>query len=168
MDKSSWRKSIIVLSGGFDPVHKGHLRMFRQSSWLGHQVVVGLNSDEWLTRKKGKPFMEFEERKEILEGFKYINQVLPFDDSDDTASDIIRKVANHYWDNNEFWEWDDAETDAAGFFNYYSIYFANGGDREVDNVPEVEVCKDEGVIMLWGVGGGKIQSSSWLINGETE
>ena len=75
-----WRKSIIVLSGGFDPVHKGHLRMFREASWLGHQVVVGLNSDDWLTRKKGKPFMEFEERKEILEGFRYINQVLPFDD----------------------------------------------------------------------------------------
>ena len=70
-----WRKSIIVLSGGFDPVHKGHLRMFREASWLGHQVIVGLNSDEWLTRKKDKPFMDFEERKEILEGFKYINQV---------------------------------------------------------------------------------------------
>ena len=158
-----WRKSVIVLSGGFDPIHKGHLRMFREASWLGHQVIVGLNSDEWLTRKKDKPFMEFEERKEILEGFKYTNQVLPFDDSDDTASDIIRKVANHYWDNTEFWEWDDAETDAAGFFNYYSIYFANGGDREVDNVPEVEVCKDMGVEMLWGIGGGKIQSSSDLI-----
>ena len=72
----NWRKSIIVLSGGFDPVHKGHLRMFREASNLGHQVIVGLNSDDWLTRKKGKPFMKFEERKEILEGFKYINQVL--------------------------------------------------------------------------------------------
>ena len=50
---TNWRKSIIVLSGGFDPVHKGHLRMFREASWLGHQVIVGLNSDEWLTRKKG-------------------------------------------------------------------------------------------------------------------
>ena len=67
-----WRKSIIVLSGGFDPVHKGHLRMFREAAWLGHQVIVGLNSDDWLTRKKGKPFMEFEERKEIIEGFKYV------------------------------------------------------------------------------------------------
>ena len=81
MDRSwntNWRRSIIVLSGGFDPVHKGHLRMFREASWLGHQVIVGLNSDDWLTRKKGKPFMKFEERKEILEGMKYINQVLPF------------------------------------------------------------------------------------------
>ena len=107
--------------------------------------------------------MPWEERKEVIESMRYVNQVLPFDDSDDTASDIIKKVANHYWDNTEFWEWDDAETDAAGFFNYYSIYFANGGDREKGNVPEVEVCKDTGVEMLWGVGGGKIQSSSDLI-----
>ncbi len=113
--------------------------------------------------------MPWEERKEVLESMRYVNQVLPFDDSDDTASDIIRKVANHYWDNTEFWEWDGAETDAAGFFNYYSIYFANGGDRKVDNVPEVEVCKDTGVEMLWGIGGGKIQSSSDLIkNAENE
>ena len=88
----NWRRSIIVLSGGFDPVHKGHLRMFREASNLGHQVIVGLNSDEWLIRKKEKPFMKFEERKEILEGFKYVNQVLPFDDTDDSACDLIRRV----------------------------------------------------------------------------
>ena len=143
-----WRRSIIVLSGGFDPVHKGHLRMFRQASWLGHQVIIGLNSDDWLTRKKGQPFMEFEERKEIIEGFKYVNQVLPFDDSDDSACDLIEKVDDMY------------DTD-------YLIYFANGGDRKVDNVPEVDVCKELGIEMLWGVGGDKIQSSSWLI-GEKE
>ena len=85
---TNWRKSIIVMSGGFDPVHKGHLRMFREASWLGHQVIVGLNSDDWLTRKKGKPFMEWEERAEILESCKFVNQVLPMDDWDDTASDI--------------------------------------------------------------------------------
>ena len=142
-----WRKSIIVLSGGFDPVHKGHLRMFREASWLGHHVIVGLNSDKWLTRKKGKPFMEFEERKEILESIKYINQVIPFDDSDGTACDLIEKVDDMY------------DTD-------YRIYFANGGDRTTDNVPEMDICKELGVEMLWGVGGGKIQSSSWLIDGK--
>ena len=142
-----WRKSIIILSGGFDPVHKGHLRMFREASWLGHQVIVGLNSDEWLTRKKGKPFMEFEERKEILEGFKYVNQVISFNDNDDTAIDLIKRV-------NDMYEKPDTK-----------IYFANGGDRGKDNVPEVDVCRQLDVVMLWGVGGGKIQSSSWLING---
>ena len=142
-----WRKSVIILSGGFDPVHKGHLRMFREASWLGHQVIVGLNSDNWLTRKKGKPFMEWDERAEILESCKFVNQVLPMDDWDDTASDIIVNVCNLY--NNED----------------FNIYFANGGDRGKGNVPELETCKNLNVVMLWGVGGGKIQSSSWLING---
>ena len=146
MDKSNWIKNVIIVSGGFDPVHKGHIRMFREAANLGHQVIIGLNSDEWLTRKKGKPFMNFNERKEILEAFRYINQVLPFDDSDDTACDLIEKVNDMY------------DTD-------HKIYFANGGDRGKDNVPEVDTCKESGVIMLWGVGGGKIQSSSWLIDG---
>ena len=153
-----WRKSIIVMSGGFDPIHKGHLRMFREASWLGHHVVVGLNSDEWLTRKKGKPFMNFEERKEIIEGFKYVNQVLPFDDSDDTASDLIRRVHSIY-DGEEF-EHNYTDDEHMGMVDYYQIYFANGGDRGKGNVPELDVCKELGVTMLWGVGGGKIQSSS--------
>ena len=164
--KNDWHKNIVILSGGFDPVHIGHIRMFREASQFGHYVIVGLNSDDWLTRKKGKPFMPWEERKEVLESMRYVNQVLPFDDSDDTASDIIRKVANHYWDNNEFWEWESAETSAAGFLTYYNIYFANGGDRGKDNVPEMDTCRLKDVTMLWGVGGGKVQSSSWLINGE--
>ena len=142
-----WRKSIIVMSGGFDPIHKGHLRMFREASWLGHHVVVGLNSDEWLTRKKGKPFMNFEERKEIIEGFKYVNQVIAFNDTDDTAKDLIKKVSELY----------DKED--------VNIYFANGGDRGKNNVPEVKICQHLNVVMLWGIGGGKIQSSSWLIDG---
>jgi len=159
-----WRKSIIVLSGGFDPVHKGHLRMFREASWLGHQVIVGLNSDEWLSRKKGKPFMEFEERKEILEGFSYVNQVLPFNDSDDTASDLIKRVHTLY--NSDAHTHEYSDLDHAGMLDYYQIYFANGGDRTTENVPEMSVCKDLDVTMLWNIGGGKIQSSSWLTNGE--
>tara|TARA_R110000824_G_scaffold270_1_gene1426 strand:+ start:867 stop:1328 length:462 start_codon:yes stop_codon:yes gene_type:complete len=149
MDKSNWSKNVIILSGGFDPVHKGHVRMFREASQLGHQVIIGLNSDEWLTRKKGKPFMEFDERKEIIEGFKYVNQVIAFNDSDDTANDAIGIVHGMY-----DYHGDD-----------YNIYFANGGDRKKGNVPELDVCKELDVTMLWGIGGGKIQSSSWLING---
>ena len=145
MNKEDWIKNIIILSGGFDPVHKGHIRMFREAANLGAQVIVGLNSDEWLTRKKGKPFMEWDERAEILESCKFVNQVLPFDDWDDTASDVIKKVCELY--------------------NGYdvNIYFANGGDRKKGNVPELDVCKNLNVVMLWGIGGGKIQSSSDLI-----
>jgi D-beta-D-heptose 7-phosphate kinase/D-beta-D-heptose 1-phosphate adenosyltransferase len=105
--------------------------------------------------------MKFEERKEILEGFKYVNQVIPFDDTDDTASDLIRRVHDIY-DGDEF-EYDYEDIGHGGMVGYYEIYFANGGDRGKGNVPEVGVCKELGVTMLWGVGGGKIQSSSWLI-----
>jgi len=160
-----WRKSVIILSGGFDPVHKGHLRMFREASWLGHQVVVGLNSDDWLTRKKGKPFMEFKERKEILEGFKYINQVLAFDDSDDTACGLLQQVRTIYGGSG--FNYDYLDSNPTGE-SEYKLYFANGGDRTKENIPEIPVCKQLGVEMLWGIGGGKIQSSSWLTAGDKD
>jgi len=148
MNKENWIKNVIIVSGGFDPVHKGHIRMFREAANLGAQVIVGLNSDEWLTRKKGKPFMEWDERAEILESCKWVNQVISFDDSDDTANDAIRVVYDMF----------DYQED-------HKIYFANGGDRGKGNVPELDVCKELDVTMLWGIGGGKIQSSSWLIDG---
>ena len=142
--RNNWVNNVIIVSGGFDPVHKGHIRMFREAANLGAQVIVGLNSDEWLTRKKGKPFMKWDERAEILESCKFVTQVLSMDDSDDTASDIIRQVANLYKNQD------------------MNIYFANGGDRKKGNVPELDICKELKVTMLWGIGGGKIQSSSWL------
>ena len=144
MNKEEWSKNVIIVSGGFDPVHKGHMRMFREAANLGANVVVGLNSDDWLTRKKGKPFMKWEERAEILECCKFINQVLPMNDDDDTASDIIEQVHKLFKNKD------------------YNIYFANGGDRKKGNVPELDTCKELDVVMLWGIGGGKIQSSSWL------
>tara|TARA_Y100001938_G_scaffold132876_1_gene191587 strand:+ start:341 stop:796 length:456 start_codon:yes stop_codon:yes gene_type:complete len=147
MNKENWIKNVIIVSGGFDPVHKGHIRMFREAANLGANVVVGLNSDDWLTRKKGKPFMKWDERAEILESCKFINQVIPFDDSDDTASNVIERVHLMYSSD-------------------YNIYFANGGDRKLGNVPELDICKELEVVMLWGIGGGKIQSSSWLIEGK--
>ena len=147
MNKEDWINNVIILSGGFDPVHKGHMRMFREAANLGAIVIVGLNSDEWLTRKKGKPFMEWDERAEILESCKWVNQVISFDDSDDTASDVILKVCLMYKNED------------------VNIYFANGGDRGKGNVPEFDICKDLNVVMLWVIGGGKIQSSSLLIIG---
>ena len=148
MNKEEWSKNVIIVSGGFDPVHKGHMRMFREAANLGANVVVGLNSDDWLTRKKGKPFMKWDERAEILECCKFINQVLPMNDDDDTASDIIEQVHKLFKNKD------------------YNIYFANGGDRKKENVPELDTCKKLGVVMLWSIGGGKIQSSSWLVNGD--
>ena len=85
-------ETIIILSGGFDPVHKGHIQMFQAAKAFPATVVVGLNSDSWLTRKKGKPFMCWYERKEILEAMSCIDHIYSFNDEDDSACDLIRHV----------------------------------------------------------------------------
>ena len=139
---------IIIVRGGFDPVHVGHLRMIQAASSLAHHVVVGVNSDDLLNRKKGYVFMPFDERCEILQGFTGVSTVMGFDDSDNTASGLIQKVSVSF-------------TKLAG--TNLSVAFANGGDRTSKNVPEQKVCNDLGVEMVWGVGGGKIQSSSDLV-----
>jgi len=138
-------RKIIVLSGGFDPVHVGHMRMFEDAKKYGADVIVGVNSDEWLTRKKGAPFMNFDERTEILRGVKYIDLVLSFNDDDNSACNLIKKVQ-------EIYKKEDVK-----------IFFGNGGDRTNKTTPEIDYCNQENVEMLWGVGGGKIQSSSELI-----
>ena len=137
------KKNMIILSGGFDPIHKGHIRMFKEAS-LNGMVVAGLNSDEWLIRKKGKFFMPFVERKEILESIRYIDLVKSFDDSDDTACSLINKINNEYSEN-------------------YNIFFGNGGDRTNQTTPEIKFCNDNNIDLIWGLGGGKIQSSSELL-----
>ncbi len=137
---------IIILSGGFDPVHKGHIRMFKAAKEFPSTVIVGANSDNWLIRKKGSAFMDFEERREILESIKFIDEVCSFNDDDDSACDLIRLV-------NEKYQAKDG----------ISIYFGNGGDRTNKNSPEVDFCINHQIELLWGLGGGKIQSSSDLI-----
>ena len=137
------KKNMIILSGGFDPIHKGHVRMFKEAS-LNGMVVAGLNSDQWLIRKKGKFFMPFIERKEILESIRYIDLVKSFDDSDDTACSLINKINNEYSEN-------------------YNIFFGNGGDRTNQTTPEIKFCNDNNIDLIWGLGGGKIQSSSELL-----
>ena len=139
----SVKKNIIILSGGFDPVHKGHIRMFKEASMNG-MVIAGLNSDDWLIRKKGKFFMPFIERKEILESIKYIDLVKSFNDNDDTACNLIEKINNEYSDK-------------------YNIFFGNGGDRTNQTTPEIKFCNDNNIDLIWGLGGGKIQSSSDLL-----
>ena len=142
-------QKIIILSGGFAPVHVGHLRMFKAAKEdYGATVVVGVNSDEWLCRKKGQPFMPLTERLEIIKGFKYVDYVYSFDDDDETACDLIRKITQMYG------EFQGSDT---------HIYFGNGGDRTTDTTPEMDYCEERGVELIWNVGGGKVQSSSDLI-----
>lgn len=133
-------QQIAVVSGGFDPVHSGHISMINDAAVLG-QVVVLLNSDDWLTRKKGKPFMPFAERKNILENFKNVSLVLGFDDSDNTAVDGLEQVKKLYPNS--------------------TIVFCNGGDRTKENIPEMAV---EGITFAFGIGGShKANSSSWIL-----
>jgi len=127
----------ICVSGGFDPVHIGHLRMIQEAAQYG-QVIVIVNSDKWLMRKKGYIFMPFEERCEILRGFAGVSETVAVDDSDNTVCEALQRVK--------------------------PTYFANGGDRKTDNTPEMEVCEREGIALLWNIGGGKIQSSSTLVD----
>ena len=132
----SERKTILV-SGGFDPVHIGHIRMITEASQHGDVFVVA-NSDDWLYRKKGFVFMEFEERAEILSSIKGVIKVSGVDDSDGTVCEAIRRLKPDY--------------------------FANGGDRKKHNTPEQSVCEELGIEMLWGVGGDyKANSSSTLV-----
>ena len=131
----------IAISGGFDTVHVGHLRMMKAASDFA-EVIVILNSDDWLERKKGYVFMPFKERKEIIEGFYCFQEVVAVDDSDDTVCEAILRIKPDF--------------------------FGNGGDRKSDNVPEVAVCEAIGTTLLWNVGGNKIQSSSELVENYKE
>ena len=126
----------IVISGGMDPIHVGHIKMIKAAAELGRVIVV-LNSDEWLVRKKGFAFMSFEERKYLLENIKGVSEVSDVDDSDGTVREALQRLKPDM--------------------------FGNGGDRTSDNTPEKEVCLDIGIRMVWNLGGEKIQSSSDLV-----
>jgi cytidyltransferase-like protein len=139
----SKKYDILVLSGGFDPPHIGHARMIKEASEIADNVIVGVNSDDWLEDKKGYIFMPWTERSELVSYFKGVTETVSFDDSDGTACDLIEKVKNQFPDK--------------------SIAFGNGGDRVNDNVPEVLVSTQLGVELVWKLGGGKIQSSSDLV-----
>lgn len=132
---------IVIVTGGFDPLHSGHIEYFKAARQLGDMLIVGLNSDEWLTRKKGQPFMPFTERLSIVRNLVMVDWVIEFNDSDNSAIQAIQKVKERYPED--------------------QIIFANGGDRTEDNIPEM-VFDD--VEFVFGIGGeNKMNSSSWIL-----
>jgi D-beta-D-heptose 7-phosphate kinase/D-beta-D-heptose 1-phosphate adenosyltransferase len=134
---------IVLITGGFDPIHSGHIDYINAAKALGDYLVVGLNSDDWLARKKGKAFLPWIERFIILDNIRAVNEVIAFDDSDDSACDAIRQIR-------------DANPEA-------TIVFANGGDRTNINIPEMNKGFDD-VEFVFGVGGDKKKnSSSWIL-----
>ena len=136
----------VLLSGGMDPIHSGHIAMIRDATTRAKKgVVFLLNSDAWLTRKKGKPFMSFSERLSVLSSIRGVEHVFGFNDDDGTATDGIRFVAKE--------------------FPMFKLAFGNGGDRKDGSTPSAEhqVCKDNGIDMLWGLGGDYKKNSSSAI-----
>ena len=127
----------VAVSGGFDPLHTGHLDYLEGAAKLGTRLVVLLNGDDFLTRKKGAPFMSWEARARILRALRVVDQVIPVIDADDTVCRTLAEVYPHV--------------------------FCNGGDRGPGNTPEAEVCRRLGIEMVYGVGGEKSESSSALI-----
>lgn len=136
-------KTIVIVSGGFDPIHIGHIRYFKEAKSLGTYLIVILNSDNFLIKKKGYIFMSFEERKEIIESIKYVDCVISCLDQDNSVCETLKKFRE------EFKDW--------------HIIFANGGDRNADNTLEKNICNELGIELRYNVGGEKIQSSSELV-----
>lgn len=140
-------KRIVLATGGFDPLHSGHLSYFEAAKNLGDELWIGVNSDAWLTRKKGKPFMPFEERANLIKNLKMVDQVLSFDDDELGSSNrCIERVLS-----------------VTGLNT--TIIVANGGDRNLDNIPEViKYSNHSRVEFAWDVGGNNKQnSSSWIL-----
>ena len=136
-------RNIILVSGGFDPIHSGHIKLIKDASNYG-EVVVLLNSDEWLIKKKGKEFLPYNEREIIMNSIKNVIDVISFNDSDKTCIDGIKKALLKYPNR--------------------SIKFANGGDRNDHTTPETVFCNQNNVEPIWGIGGdNKSNSSSWIL-----
>ena len=136
-------REIILVSGGFDPIHSGHIFLIQEASRNG-DVIVLLNSDSWLIQKKGKAFLPFTERKIIMSSLKNVIDVISFNDSDKTCIEGIKKVIKKY--------------------PLDKIKFANGGDRNKDTTAESIFCNQNNIELIWEVGGkNKANSSSWIL-----
>ena len=135
--------TLVLVSGGFDPLHSGHIAFFKAAKELG-TLGVAVNSDDWLIRKKGKYFMNVAERMSIIKELKCVDVAIEFSDKDDTANDAIKMALEVY----------------------NKVIFCNGGDRTKSNIPEMAKWKDDDrVTFVFGVGGNdKKNSSSWILN----
>jgi len=143
-EKNNTAVTYYIVSGGFDPIHEGHISLIKSAAQKSDGVIILLNSDDWLIRKKGKNFMSAKTRRVICENIKNVIDVLEFDDKDGSACDGIIQTRKKY-------------PDAV-------LVFANGGDRTKDNIPEIPVCKEQNVILEFGVGGtDKANSSSQIL-----
>jgi D-beta-D-heptose 7-phosphate kinase/D-beta-D-heptose 1-phosphate adenosyltransferase len=120
------RSKSIMVSGGFDPIHPGHVRLIESAAKLG-DVIVALNSDAWLERKKGFCFQGWDERAEVLMAMRNVSKVVPVNDADGTVCAALRE--------------------------YSPDYFANGGDRNTVNTPELSLCAELNIQPLFGIGG---------------
>ena len=131
---------VVLVTGGFDPLHSGHIEYFKAAKALGNILVVGINSDAWLERKKGRAFMPSNERVTIIQNLKVVDHCILFNDDDGSAREAIRNVKMLYPNS--------------------QIVFANGGDRTKDNIPEMTEANVE---FAFGVGGENKLNSSILI-----
>lgn len=132
----------IAVSGGFDPIHIGHIRMFIEAKKLGDKLIIILNNDNWLKKKKGYAFMHENERKEILNALECVDEV------------ILTKHKEN----------DDDVSVCSSLKEIKPDIYANGGDRKADNIPEYKLCDELSIKMIFNIGGGKIQSSSELVS----
>jgi cytidyltransferase-like protein len=134
---------VVLVTGGFDPIHSGHIDYLNNARSLGDKLIVGLNSDYWLKNKKGRHFMPWDERRAILESLKMVDHVLEFNDNDGTACNAIERVLDIYG----------------------NVVFANGGDRSYENIPEMKKFDtDSRVKFVFGIGGDtKKNSSRWIL-----
>ena len=141
-------KELSLVTGGFDPIHSGHISYFKRAKDLSNYLVVGLNGDPWLTRKKGQFFQCWTERADIIRHLDMVDAVISWDDADNSACGAIEKCL------------DIAE----------KVIFCNGGDRAQENTPEFEKYgNNPRVKFVWGVGGDeKRNSSSWILKGYFE
>jgi|TARA_Y100001963_G_scaffold20188_1_gene25698 cytidyltransferase-like protein len=140
---------VSIVSGGFDPIHVGHIELFERARELSDELWVILNTDDFLTNKKGKPFMPFEERRKILKSLRVVDVVVPCIDKDQTVCKTLKKLKKTT-----------SITDT-------ELFFCNGGDRtNGENTPEHKICEKIGIKTVYGLG-DKIQSSSWLTNNES-